>query len=352
MPPPFDRRDVRAVAAALAPSAHPEALGWQKRKPAALLAVARHWQVTPPLWRSLRAQSGLDPSLAHELRQDYWENVRANAHWTRAAEEIVGRLNRLGVEPLLLKGAGQLFDPPGGHAGTRYLVDLDLLVPIGRDEACQEALIAAGFSAAEAWDSPGHHHWPKLRRSSEDGLPPVVVEIHRYPRFGGNLRETREFLADSVAHAVPGGRCRLLSTTHRLLLNAVHALGPCEGGLHWAVLRAERHDAIEQVNLRQLLDFAELATLRHDSFRWPDLLASADRMGVRWDLQQWAYLARTLMASPVPPAVARWYTARPDWRTPRQLIFRAGRAGLRACGLLTPLRRLRRERTARRAANP
>jgi|GEM_PF-1201523 len=351
MPPPFETRDVRAVASALAPGPHPEALAWRQRVPAALLAVARHWQVTPPLWRALRAQSGLDAGLAEELRHDYWANVRANAHWTRAAEEVVGVLNRLGVEPLLLKGASHLFDPPGGHSGTRYLVDLDLLVPVGRDEACQEALIAAGFSAADAWDSPGHHHWPKLRQSSADGLPPVVVEVHRYPRLGGNLRETAEFFAASVPHPVPGGCGRLPSTTHRLLLNAVHALGPCEGDLHWAVLRAERRDAIEQVNLRQLLDFAELATLRRDSFRWPDLLAAADRMGARWDLQQWTHLARTLMASPAPPEVARWYTARPDWRTPRQLVSRVARAGLRACGLLTPLRRLRRERNARRAAN-
>jgi hypothetical protein len=353
MPPPFPLRDVRAVAAALAPRGSPRKEAWRACRPEGLLAVARHWQVTAPLWRSLRDEAGLEAQLAAALREDFWSNVRVNAHWVRALTELCGRLNQEGVEPLLLKGACQLVDPPSGHAGTRYLVDLDVLVPPGRDADCQQALCGLGFAPAPMWDSPEHHHWPKLSRRAGEVLPPVVVEIHRFPRLGGDVVETEDFFTHSIPWRLAGGvRCRLPSTLHRLLLNAMHAVSPHEGELHWAVVRAERTDAVEQVNLRQLLDFAELAALRSDTFTWPALLATADRYRARWDVQQWAHLAGDLLGVPLPHGVAPWYTGRPEWRTPYQLACRAARAGLRACGLLRTVRRMRQARSARSPAKP
>jgi Uncharacterised nucleotidyltransferase len=335
--PPFDSGVVRAVAGVLRPDAVVAADPLEGVDPEAFAYLARYWHVAATVWLRVRDCPGVPASVRAPLRAFYWQNVEVNAARRSATTELIAVLNAQGIEPMLLKGGCQLFDPPGGHAGTRFMVDLDLLVPPGQDRRSFELLCQRGFAPFEDWDTSGHHHWPKLKRPG-DGL---VVEIHKAPWFGGGTAETEAFFASSTPIANIAGSASLPSTGHRLLHNAIHAF---EGLFLWIALW-DAHDldkAIGCANLRQLLDFVEICFYRGREADWGWILAEADRVGHRADLEQWAGLARELFAARVPDTVANWHVDRPQGRTFDARFRRASKAALRRTGLLGPVRRLKR----------
>ena len=338
--PPFDAQVVRAVAALLAPRAHSPAEPLAGVDPAAWIYVSRFWHVAPRLWLKLRDAPGVPGAVLDQLRTEYWRTVTASAGLRTAANELIAILNGQGVVPMLLKGGCQLFDPPAGHAGTRVMVDLDLLVPQGQDRRCFDTLCGLGFVPAEDWDTDRFHHWPKLTRTPGGADEPLVVEIHKTPWLGAGTEETAAFFDMSVPAEKAAGDVRLPCVAHRLLHNAVHAF---EGQFrHYAVWHpGDLDDAVGCTNLRQVLDFVDLCTYRKGLFEWDALLAEADRFGRRHDLEQWAFLARELCAAPVPAHVSRWHTGRPEPREIGARCERLVRRLLRATGLLGTVRRLR-----------
>ncbi len=305
--PPFDSRLVRAAARVLRPRAVVPAGPIQDFHSEELLYLARYWQVAPTLWLRLRKCPGLPAVFLNELRDEHWRNTRANGRLRHAANELFAALNARDVVPMLLKGGCQLFDPPGGHAGTRFMSDLDLLVPPGRDRLSFETLCQRGFVPAEApWDMEAMHHWPKLTRP-EDGL---VVEIHKTPWIGGGRAEAEAFFASSVPIANTAGNARLPCASHRVLHNAIHAFD----GLYldvslWADYGLDK--VIACTNLRQLLDLVELCVFRANELDWGWVLAEADRFDHTSDLRQWSYLARELCGAPMPDDLPRWSVDRP-----------------------------------------
>jgi hypothetical protein len=339
--PPFDASVVRVVAALLGPGAVVPEDPFSGLDPEACCYVSRYWHVAPRLWLKLRQSAGVPSLIGDQLRTEYWRTVNSSARLRTAANELIATFNGLGIEPMLLKGGCHLFDPPAGHAGTRVMVDLDVLVPQGQDRLCFDTLCGLGFVPEEDWDSDRFHHWPKLTRTGGGEDEPLVVEIHKTPWLGGGIAETEAFFALSVPATRALGSARLPCTTHRLLLNAVHAF---EGQFrHYAVSQpSEFDDAIGCTNLRQILDFVDLCSYRRDSFEWEGLLAEADRFNRRDDLKQWAFLARELCAAPVPDRVARWHVGRPEPRTIEARCERVAKRILRNTGLLSSVRRLRR----------
>lgn len=346
--PPFDASVVRVVAALLGPGAVVPEDPFSGFDPEACCYVSRYWHVAPRLWLKLRQSAGVPSPIGDQLRTEYWRTVNYSARLRTAANELIATFNGLGIVPMLLKGACHLFDPPAGHAGTRVMVDLDVLVPHGQDRLCYDTLCGLGFVPEEGWDIDRvHHHWPKLIQAGGEGEEPLVVEIHTTPWLGGGIAETEAFFAMSVPATRALGSALLPCTTHRLLHNAVHAF---EGKLRRYAVRqpSDFGSAIGCTNLRQLLDFVDLCSYRSDSFQWDGLLAEADRFDHRYDVEQWAFLARELCAAPVPDRVARWFTGRPRHRTIEARCDRVARYMLRKVGLLsntgvlTSLRWLRR----------
>jgi hypothetical protein len=338
--PPFDPRVVRAVATAIRPSPAIPADPFGGVDPADFTYLARYWHVAPALWLTLRQRSDLPMAVQDALRTEYWRNVRVNARLRAAAGELVTALNAAGIVPMLLKGGCQLFDPPSGHAGTRFMVDLDVLVPQGQDRVSFDTLSRSGF-VPEA-DGDRTHHWPRLTKpfsGLDDGL---AIEVHRTPWFEGGVEETGALFAASVP--IPGleGGARLPCTMHRLINNVAHAF-PAEGPFsYYAVSEPDDFDeAVGCTDLKQLLDFAELCHFRGDELDWDHVLAEAERFGQRYNLQQWSFLARALFAVPVPNAVAAWHV---DRQVPRTLLGRSRRlakSSLRRAGLLDAARRMR-----------
>jgi hypothetical protein len=337
--PPFDPDLVRTIATLLRPRAVVPDDCLRDVNPEAFARLAGYWNVAPTLWLRLRDCPQAPALVREQLREAFWQNVRANAERRAAASQLISTLNAQGVVPMLLKGACQLFDPPAGHAGTRFMVDLDVLVPPGQDRISFDILCALGFVPEEGWDTDAHHHWPKLTRP-DDGL---VLEVHKTPWAGGGTAEAEAFFAASLPIANVAGNGRLPCAGHRLLHNAIHAFDWTESSPFGQAAIQHACDidaAIGLTDLRQLLDFAELCSFRGSDLDWNWILAEANRFGHKADLQQWGAMARELFGVELPDEAATWNVDRPGRRF-RARCYRAAKAVLHTMGLLGPVRRLK-----------
>jgi hypothetical protein len=295
--------------------------------------IARYWHVAAAAWPRIRDRLDVPQEVREACRSAYLANISHNARLRRAAVDVITGLNGLGIVPLVLKGGCQLFDPPGGHAGTRVMVDLDLLVPPGRDREAFAFLIDRGYLPEPGLDVARHHHWPKAQRP-DDG---TVVEIHKTPWYRGEAATTEAFFAAAVPIPTAEVQCLLPCTRHRLLHNAIHGVeAVLRHSFIWEADEPGR--AVRFVNLRQLFDFAELAACRGHDVDWPLLLAEADRFGHGADLRQWAFLAEDLFAPGLPRAVAAWEVDRPERRSVGGRLHAAARVVLRRLGWLDLVR--------------
>jgi hypothetical protein len=125
-----------------------------------------------------------DPEVRQRLPEDFSfyldfihaENTRRNRALRAQLGEAAACLNRIGIEPLLLKGAIRLVDGLYPDPGWRFMRDLDLLVPRDRIEQAVACLASLGyrFPRNVTETPPDYKHLPPLCR---DGAG-AVLEIH------------------------------------------------------------------------------------------------------------------------------------------------------------------------------
>ena len=72
--------------------------------------------------------------------------VRSRTSFARA-ESLISALNVTGIEPVILKGGVNLFEPAFGDPGARMMRDLDCLVPPDRFEEAISVADVAGWWA-------------------------------------------------------------------------------------------------------------------------------------------------------------------------------------------------------------
>ena len=104
----------------------------------AIVEVANRTLLTPGLFDALSRASRLD--VLPDEERTYLDfihgcNLERNTRLRTQLVEAVGRLNSVGVEPTLLKGAVRLFCDPDGRLGSRMTRDLDLNVDEHEAEA-------------------------------------------------------------------------------------------------------------------------------------------------------------------------------------------------------------------------
>ena len=129
----------------------------------AIVQIANQQLVSPALWISLM-DKGLHEDLPDELRC-YLSglhnlNVQRNGLIKQQAEEIITSLNRVGIEPILLKGGALLLTNAFSDFGTRIMEDLDIMV-LGTDvEQSWKTLSSLGYrnhESNEEVDERSHH---------------------------------------------------------------------------------------------------------------------------------------------------------------------------------------------------
>jgi hypothetical protein len=259
-----------------------------------LFEAASSRRLMPALAMRLRQRGLVPPLPRRHAPNPLTPAAILEAHWTqhlgiraRQAESlcsIVGVLNRIDIEPILLKGAccAWLDQDP-----WRTMRDFDILVPGARASEANAALKAERYlPLPDAKDRPNRHHFELLFRSDLPGW----VEIHR--RAGNPYAEqflrTAEIAARSVPAAHPQAQARLMPASDHIWHGLVHH--------HFG------HSAFARgtVDLKGLFEFAvAVAALPGDEVDTLVGLASRDAAGLAaFDL--WIAAAVDLLAMPLP----------------------------------------------------
>ena len=217
--------------------------------------------VTPSLAGALQ-RKGLFDQLPLEV-QDYLATLQdLNRERNQTLREqlviIADALNRIGIQPVLLKGAITLTSGQYPGAEDRVLGDLDLLVPNQYMDIATKAIKGLGYQIAEPvfspWALPGdlkqknqpdhdHHERPLFHPTL-----PVKVELHR--RILADQKDDaylREAMKVKPFNFVEGSIVLIPDSATRVLHNLLHS----------QITDKQRLKKI--LNLRQILEFAALA---------------------------------------------------------------------------------------------
>jgi hypothetical protein len=143
--------------------------------------------------------------------------------------EIAAALNRVGIEPVALKGVAQLLAGVYPSLGTRFLNDFDLLVGESDFPVAVETLRELGYSPLDAGpiESAVGHSYPPMSR--EDS---VEVDLHRTLGLGvcSSILPPSDVLRDSTVHEFRGVRIRIPSpehlVTHQIIHSQIHEAYP------------------------------------------------------------------------------------------------------------------------------
>ncbi|HOV87427.1 MAG TPA: nucleotidyltransferase family protein [Syntrophobacteraceae bacterium] len=187
----------------------------------------------------------------HRLNRSRDEDVQSQVC------EISRLFNQIGVEPVLLKGAANLFLDIYRDPADRIMHDVDVLVPKEKLSECTNILkengyrgILKNFSFTE--ESP--HFFILVSRER-----PVGVELHQYtlPKQYATIYTDRDLARESVRQSVADAVFRLPSPPYHLLHHVCHA------HKHWKV-----YGGPAQNSLRFAVDFTLLCRFYGDQIDW------------------------------------------------------------------------------------
>ena len=151
--------------------------------------------------------AALPPEVAAFLSAVEDLNRERNDHILNEVKFAARLLNEVGIEPILLKGVAYLTLGVYPNPATRYLRDVDLLVPEEQIEAALDILVRNGFEPDHS-DQFGlfRHHRPPMRRAGS-----VFLEVHHCLCLSkcGSLLPASELVERSVAHDLDGVRVRV-----------------------------------------------------------------------------------------------------------------------------------------------
>jgi hypothetical protein len=192
-----------------------------------LVQAANKHLLCPALYGALKLKdllSFIPADLREYLQTLYNHNGERNHRLLDHAEETASFLNKLGVEPVLLKGTANLLSGLYSDPSTRFITDIDMLVPKDRIVDCVRKLRGAGYHylfppESNAWKN--HHHCPPLLKNNRY----FRIEMHhellqtQYRR----LIDAADVLKDSIPIAIGTARARTPSLIHRVIHNIAHA---------------------------------------------------------------------------------------------------------------------------------
>lgn len=231
-------RALRDLSAAMrgAPIRQPD---WMQLLEAANLAL-----VTPAVGRALAdAGAEIPDDVAGFFSLIEERNAMRNTRLRDMALDAAAALNRVGVEPVLLKGlAIWATCDPFAQTYPRMMSDADLLVSRSDIETSLAALLAAGFKIHQRYPDDGRHVVAELWRDGDVGM----LDLHS--RLPGPYRFAQAFdpLADTFRIPWPGS-VRVPTPAMQVYLTCLHDIHN-DGGF-WS----------GGFDIRHLHDIAELA---------------------------------------------------------------------------------------------
>lgn len=199
--------------------------------------------------------------------------------------EIATVFERIGVLPVLLKGAAHLMSSLYDDPGDRVMLDIDLLVPKARLQDCADALQEEDFLILADNGFPAHHHYPPLGRPGDSASIELHVEALDVPHSRLLLSEeifaTSVPLSDDARLALPSVQARLImAVAHSQLAN--HA---CLYG---------------EAPLRELLDVLQLCSKYAREVDWRQLIERFKIWNAQTALACHVLAGHELLGIPIP----------------------------------------------------
>jgi hypothetical protein len=192
--------------------------------------------------RDLDLAASLEPELRRFLAAVHEASVERNEDLRDQLAEVVRNLNRIGIEPVLLKGANRLVGGLYPDPGWRLMVDLDVLVAEGEFMDAVRALQKAGYDSVRAID-PARKD-VKLCRDGHSS-----VEVHKelfWTTRKQQLLRGADVIAGSQPAILDGARVRLPSIEHQI----THLVGHSQlGHFNYLYGRIALRDRLEAAAL-------------------------------------------------------------------------------------------------------
>lgn len=146
-----------------------------------LISLANRYWLIGWLTSSLK-QSKIWLELPKQL-QDYLLEVeeiydRRNQMIRSEVQYVCTLLSDNNIDIVLIKGAASLFNGTLASLSTRYMNDIDLLIPEDKQQQAYQLLLRAGYSKDDEYfniNSYDAHHAPPLKRNNV-----CYVELHRW----------------------------------------------------------------------------------------------------------------------------------------------------------------------------
>ncbi len=235
-------------------------------------------QMCTPLWYTQLKKddllSYLPEELSEYLAELYQANLERNQQLKSGLVHLLSKLNAASINTLLIKGAATFCDQLFAAPGSRFMGDLDILVPKDKVEQSRAILIDLGYQeipnkGMKKDEQPTDERHHQLPRYYIPGTP-IVVEIHFKISYAlvGRMITPKAAWQGRVPTKLEGEATSVLSPEHKLLLNTAHAMIP-----HREYLRGH-------ISLIQLSEFALLAQRYSDSVNWINWIKTAKEFSV------------------------------------------------------------------------
>ncbi len=270
-----------------------------------IVTISSRHLVTPALFASFQVH-GLTEILESEVRNYlsiiHQLNLARNKNILKEVHDVVFKLNDVGVQPTLIKGAAHLTSGLYKDPGARIMSDIDMLVPESQLMSCVGALKSLGYGSKNPFDGElKGHHFPRLIHPNRE----VGIELHRWATSKNAIKAEEIFGASSLWE-INGNKFRIPSREHALMINIIHA--------HTGALRFPG-----QINFRANMDHALLIQAPGEKVDWARISEALCSVSEKKAMEAFLDTNYWLMAVPLPLPL----------RTGLQLYL--GRLGRKVC---------------------
>ncbi|MGM4906865.1 nucleotidyltransferase family protein [Tardiphaga sp. 866_E4_N2_1] len=245
----------------------------------ALIALANHTLTTPALIAFVRSHRATIPEdVAAYVKELHDRNAIRNDRLSAQLEESVLALNRVGITPLLVKGAAMLATSRQSDRALRLMSDLDLIVRPDQIQTAMTALAAIGYSVEFETDARHKKWYADLKRPLDVGM----IDLHNELPGHSFLNQARDGLRSQL---------------RMIHLGAANALVPSP---ELQALVLVMHDQFQDygywtgsIDLRHLLDLRAFDTAS-EGIRWDVLMTMVSGALVRNAVETQLLLLKTL----------------------------------------------------------
>jgi hypothetical protein len=223
-----------------------------------------------------------------------------------AAVHAASLLNQVGIQPVALKGLAYLVTKTYPNPATRYLQDIDLLLPFDKIAPAVTHLLQNGYYQDDSTFLNFRHHHPAIRR---EGSP--IFELHHQVILGklNRLLPASQILTNATPLTVESKigleACRLASKSGPLEV-ATFLIPSPTGLVNHLILHSQLahpyHDRIFPP-LRALIDLAHLQTRYPTQIDWHALAATYKKHGQLATLILHLHQAKEILGLPIPEPI-------------------------------------------------